>query len=59
VRGIYIFAHIYSFSLDWVNDGLDNDDMRTAKVTQNIPTTASRAVVWDESGHLKQALFSL
>ena len=57
--GIYIFLHIHSFILDWVKDGLDNDNMRTAKVTQNTPTTASRAVVWDESGHLKQALFSL
>jgi len=45
--------------LECVKEGLDTDDMRTAKIKQNAATTASSAIDWDESGHLKQALFSL
>jgi hypothetical protein len=45
--------------LDCVNCGLDTEDMRTARMKQTAATTASNAVVWVESGHLKQALFSL
>jgi hypothetical protein len=46
------------FILDWVNDGLDTEDMRTAKMKHTAATAASRAVVCVESGHLKQALLS-
>jgi len=59
VKAFQTISLIYAFLLDWVKDGLETDDMRIAKMTQNIPTTARRAVVWEESGHLKQALFSL
>ena len=44
--------------LDCVKDGLDTDDMRMAKIKHTTATTASRAVVCVESGHLKQALLS-
>jgi hypothetical protein len=59
VKSCQTISLIYLFLLDWVKDGLETDDMRIAKMTQNIPTTARRAVVWEVSGHLKQALFSL
>ena len=45
--------------LDCVNCGLETDDIRTARMKHTVATTASNAVVWVESGHLKQALFSL
>ena len=54
-----MLPHIRAFLHDCMNEGLDTDDIRTAKTKQHTATTASRAVVWDESGHLKQALISL
>ena len=50
---------VMQHSLDCVNEGLDTDDISTAKIKQNTATTAINAVVSLESGHLKHALFSL
>ncbi len=62
VKWIVRLQHTATFQrylLDCVNCGLETEDMRTAKIKQTDPTTASKAVVWVESGHLKHALFSL